>query len=155
MAKLSEKIGYALGDAAAGGITWKVMSIAFPLFFTNIFGLTVADTATLMLVARLFDVVTDPMMGALADMFAATVREQDALLLLPVYDAGGTTDRSVNSDALVREITVRTKSRVELVGDLDAAYEWCAAHRGEFGCFVTCGARDPGLPVLARRLGGQ
>ena len=67
MAKLSEKIGYALGDAAAGGITWKVMSIAFPLFFTNIFGLTVADTATLMLVARLFDVVTDPLMGALAD----------------------------------------------------------------------------------------
>ena len=67
MAKFSEKIGYALGDAAAGGITWKVMSIAFPLFFTNVFGLTVADTATLMLVARLFDVITDPMMGALAD----------------------------------------------------------------------------------------
>jgi len=65
--KLSEKLGYALGDAAAGGVTWKVMSIAFPLFFTNVFGLTVADTATLMLVARLFDVVTDPMMGALAD----------------------------------------------------------------------------------------
>ena len=67
MAKLSEKIGYALGDAAAGGITWKVMSIAFPFFFTNIFGLTVADAAALMLVARLFDVVTDPIMGALAD----------------------------------------------------------------------------------------
>lgn len=62
-----EKIAYALGDAAAGGITWKVMSIAFPLFFTNIFGLTVVDTATLMLVARLFDVVTDPIMGAIAD----------------------------------------------------------------------------------------
>ena len=67
MAKLSEKIGYALGDAAAGGITWKVMSIAFPLFFTNVFGLTVADTATLMLIARMFDVVTDPLMGSLAD----------------------------------------------------------------------------------------
>ncbi|MCQ2170754.1 MAG: glycoside-pentoside-hexuronide (GPH):cation symporter [Bacteroidales bacterium] len=64
---LKEKIAYALGDAAAGGITWKVMSIAFPLFFTNIFGLTVVDTATLMLVARMFDVVTDPIMGALAD----------------------------------------------------------------------------------------
>ena len=64
---VKEKIAYALGDAAAGGITWKVMSIAFPLFFTNIFGLTVVDTATLMLVARLFDVVTDPIMGALAD----------------------------------------------------------------------------------------
>ena len=65
--KLSEKIGYALGDAAAGGITWKIMSIAFPLFFTNVFGLTFADAATLMLVARLFDVVTDPLMGSLAD----------------------------------------------------------------------------------------
>ena len=64
---LREKIGYALGDAAAGGITWKVMSIAFPLFFTNVFGLTIADTATLMLIARMFDVVTDPLMGSLAD----------------------------------------------------------------------------------------
>ena len=67
MASLKEKIGYALGDAAAGGITWKVMSIAFPLFFTNVFGLTVADTAALMLIARMFDVVTDPLMGSLAD----------------------------------------------------------------------------------------
>ena len=67
MAKLSEKIGYALGDAAAGGITWKIMSIAFPLFFTNVFGLTFTDTATLMLVARMFDVFTDPIMGSLAD----------------------------------------------------------------------------------------
>ena len=67
MVKLSEKIGYGLGDAAAGGITWKVMSIAFPFFFTNIFGLTVADAGALMLLARLFDVVTDPLMGAIAD----------------------------------------------------------------------------------------
>ena len=62
-----EKIAYALGDAAAGGITWKIMSIAFPLFFTNVFGLTFADAAALMLLARLFDVVTDPIMGSLAD----------------------------------------------------------------------------------------
>lgn len=67
MATLKEKIGYALGDAAAGGIVWKVMSIAFPLFFTNVFGLSFADAAVLMLVARMFDVVTDPLMGSLAD----------------------------------------------------------------------------------------
>jgi len=67
MASLKEKIGYALGDAAAGGITWKIMSIAFPMFFTSIFGLTIADTATLMLIARMFDVITDPLMGSLAD----------------------------------------------------------------------------------------
>ena len=76
MASLKEKIGYALGDAAAGGITWKVMSIAFPLFFTNVFGLTVADTATLMLIARMFDVVTDP-------IYAYTLY----LLMMAVYTA--------------------------------------------------------------------
>lgn len=67
MASLSEKFGYALGDAAAGGITWKIMSIAFPFFFTNVFGLSLGDTAALMLIARMFDVVTDPIMGSLAD----------------------------------------------------------------------------------------
>ena len=67
MATLKEKIGYALGDAASGGITWKIMSIAFPFFFTNVFGLSLADTAALMLIARMFDVVTDPIMGSLAD----------------------------------------------------------------------------------------
>ena len=56
-----------MGDAASGGITWKIMSIAFPLFFTNVFGLTFADAAALMLLARMFDVVTDPLMGSLAD----------------------------------------------------------------------------------------
>ena len=66
MARLKEKIAYALGDAAAGGIVWKVMSIAFPLFFTNVFGLSFADAAVLMLVARMFDVVTHPLMGTLA-----------------------------------------------------------------------------------------
>ena len=67
MASLKEKIGYALGDAAAGGVSWKIMSIAFPLFFTNVFGLSFVDAGALMLVARLFDVFTDPLMGSLAD----------------------------------------------------------------------------------------
>jgi len=67
MNNLKEKIAYALGDAASGGIVWKIMSIAFPLFFTNVFGLTFADAGLLMLIARCFDVVTDPLMGAIAD----------------------------------------------------------------------------------------
>ena len=67
MASFKEKIGYALGDAASGGITWKIMSTAFPIFFTNVFGLSFADAAALMLVARMFDVVTDPLMGTIAD----------------------------------------------------------------------------------------
>ena len=95
------------------------------------------------------------MCAALAAMFAETIRPQDRLVLLPVYDAGGTTDRSINSTALVEAIAqtdAAVGTRVELVPDLDAAWNWCAAHRAAFGCFVTCGARDPGLPVLAQRL---
>ena len=45
------------------------------------------------------------MMDALAEMFAETLRPQDRLVLLPVYDAGGTADRSVNSDALAEKIS--------------------------------------------------
>ena len=94
------------------------------------------------------------MMDALAEMFAETVRPQDALLLLPVYDAGGTTDRSVNSDELLRRIQTFKHSNIQTiqVADLDAAYEWCAARKGGYAAFVTCGARDPGLPLLAKRL---
>ena len=94
------------------------------------------------------------MLDALATMFAETIRPQDRLLLLPVYDAGGTTDRSINSDALKAKVEALGGGgeRIVLVSDLDAAYDWCAAHRGGFAAFVTCGARDPGLPVLARRL---
>ena len=67
MASFTEKLAYALGDAAAGGITWKIMATAFPMFFTNIFGLSFADAGALMLIARMFDVVTDPLMGSIAD----------------------------------------------------------------------------------------
>ena len=106
------------------------------------------------------------MMDALAEMFAETVRPCDKLLLLPVYDAGGTTDRSINSDALLEKIgslesggkgsdgSRKTKNdpKETLISDLDAAYAWCAAHKSDYAAFVTCGARDPGLPALARRL---
>jgi len=89
------------------------------------------------------------MMDALAAMFNETVRPCDRLLLLPVYDAGGTTDRSVNSDALFARLV---PGKAVMVPDLDAAYAWMDAHRGGFAALATCGARDPGLPVLARRL---
>ncbi len=89
------------------------------------------------------------MLDALATMFNETIRPSDKLLLLPVYDAGGTANRSVNSDALAAKLT---PGSVELVADLNAAYDWMAAHRLDYAAFATCGARDPGLPALAKRL---
>ena len=89
------------------------------------------------------------MMDALAEMFNEVVRPQDKLLLLPVYDAGGTTDRTVNSDALAAKLKAGV---CEIVADLDAAFTWITAHRGAFAAFATAGARDPGLPLLAERM---
>ena len=89
------------------------------------------------------------MMDALAEMFNEVARPCDKLLLLPVYDAGGTADRSVNSDALAARLRPGV---CELVPDIDAAFDWCAAHRDGYEAFVACGARDPGLPGLAARL---
>ena len=94
------------------------------------------------------------MMDALAEMFRRVMRVQDALFLLPVYDAGGTADRSVNSDALAA-LLADAQGKVEVVPDLEAAEAVLRARAGGFGAIVTAGARDPGLPVLARRLAGK
>ena len=67
-----------------------------------------------------------------------------------VYDAGGTANRGICSADLAKLLPCE---KVILIDSLDAAYTWCLLHRVEFGAFVTCGARDPGLPALARRLG--
>lgn len=90
------------------------------------------------------------MLDALVEMFTSTIRPQDRLLVLPVYDAGGTADRSINSDALVE----RLGDKAVAVSDFDEAYSWCRAHRGDFAAFAVCGARDPGLAPFARRLAG-
>lgn len=92
------------------------------------------------------------MLDALAEMFVETMDAGDRLLLLPVYDAGGTTDRSINSDALAAKIAEAGKGNVVTVSSPDAAFEWIAANRGAFAAFVTCGARDPDLPALAHRI---
>ena len=94
------------------------------------------------------------MLEPLAEAFRGVMRPQDALVLLPVYDAGGTADRSVNSDALAA-LLEDAPGTVKLVSDLEEAEEYLRARADAFGAIVTAGARDPGLPVLARRLAGK
>jgi len=66
MAKLSEKIGYGLGDFSSS-MFWKIFSFYLPIFYSDVFGLSTAHAATLLLVTRLYDAVSDPMMGIIAD----------------------------------------------------------------------------------------
>ena len=90
------------------------------------------------------------MMDALAEMFASTLRCQDRLVLLPVYDAGGTASRTVQSD----ELAARVEDSI-FVKTPEEAERLLKAQAPAFGAIVTAGARDPGLPVMARRLAGK
>ncbi len=64
--KLSEKIGYGFGDMSSS-MFWKIFSYYLPFFYSNIFGLSLIDAGVLVLVTRIWDAVSDPMMGVISD----------------------------------------------------------------------------------------
>ena len=59
-------IGYGLGDMSSS-MFWKIFSYYLPFFYSNIFGLSLVDAGVLVLVTRIWDAVSDPMMGVIAD----------------------------------------------------------------------------------------
>ena len=66
MAKLSEKIGYGLGDMSSS-MFWKIFTYYLPFFYSQVFGLTLGEAATLLLITKLWDALFDPLMGIIAD----------------------------------------------------------------------------------------
>lgn len=66
MASFKEKIGYGLGDMSTS-MFWKIFSFYLPIFYSDVYGLPLSAAATLMLVTRIWDAVSDPMMGVIAD----------------------------------------------------------------------------------------
>lgn len=66
MASFTEKVGYGLGDMSSS-MFWKIFMAYLPFFYSNIYGLSLEATALLVIVARIWDAVSDPMMGILAD----------------------------------------------------------------------------------------
>ena len=61
-----EKVGYGFGDMSSS-MFWKIFSYYLPFFYSNIFGLTLDQVGLLLVVTRIWDAVSDPMMGILAD----------------------------------------------------------------------------------------
>ena len=59
-------IGYGFGDMSSS-MFWKIFSYYLPFFYSNIFGLSLKDAGIILLVTRIWDAVSDPMMGILAD----------------------------------------------------------------------------------------
>lgn len=93
------------------------------------------------------------MKDELAAAFAGACQPGDRLYLLPVFYAGGTASKTITSDefaALLRERGVVA----EAVPDYDVlAQRLNAAQAGD--AILGMGARDPELPVFARRLAGR
>lgn len=68
MQKLSvkEKFGFGLGDAASN-IVFQMVLLYMLFFYTDVFGISATAVGTLFLVVRIFDAITDPIMGGIAD----------------------------------------------------------------------------------------
>lgn len=63
---IKEKLGYSSGELAASSL-WQTIMFFLPAFYTDVFLLPAAATATLFIVVRIFDALNDPVIGAIAD----------------------------------------------------------------------------------------
>ncbi len=61
-----EKIGYSLGDASANFV-FQLLIVFQAGFYTDVMGISAAALGTLLLVVRISDAITDPIMGIIAD----------------------------------------------------------------------------------------
>lgn len=66
MATLREKIGYGFGDLSSS-MFWKIFMYYIMFFYTQVFGLTLEDATLLILITKMWDAISDPLMGVIAD----------------------------------------------------------------------------------------
>ncbi len=64
--RVREKVCYSIGDLASN-LYWNTFALYLLFFYTDVFGIPAAAAGTLFLVARLFDGLSDPAMGMIAD----------------------------------------------------------------------------------------
>lgn len=64
--RLSEKIGYGLGDMSSS-MFWKLFGAYLMIFYTDVFGISAAVVGTMFAVTRIWDSFFDPVVGAVAD----------------------------------------------------------------------------------------
>lgn len=66
MIRISEKIGYGLGDMSSS-MFWKLFGAYLMIFYTDVFGLSAAIVGTMFAVTRIWDSFFDPVVGVVAD----------------------------------------------------------------------------------------
>lgn len=93
------------------------------------------------------------MMDELISTFSEICRQSDRIYILPVYDAGGTADRSVNSGMLAENLRRQNVPAVA-VDSADELVRRIAETAEPGDVVLMMGARDPELSVLARKIFG-
>ena len=78
-----EKVGYGLGDTASNIFFFGVNAWIF-FYYTEVCKIPAATVGTLLLVPRLWDAITDPLMGALADPDLELIAHTCSGLLYPL-----------------------------------------------------------------------
>ena len=63
---LISKIAYGFGDVGCN-FSWMFVSNFLMIFYTDVFGISMAAVSALMLFSRFWDAINDPIMGALMD----------------------------------------------------------------------------------------
>jgi GPH family glycoside/pentoside/hexuronide:cation symporter len=63
---IKEKIGYSVGDTASN-LYFQTFILFLLYFYTDVFGLPAAAVGTMFLITRIWDAITDPIMGMIAD----------------------------------------------------------------------------------------
>ena len=71
MITAKDTIGYALGDAS-GQFIFGLIGVFLSMFYTDVLGITPVQLALLMLLARLWDGINDPIWGAIVDRLKPT-----------------------------------------------------------------------------------
>jgi Na+/melibiose symporter-like transporter len=169
--QLQEKIGYALGDAAAN-LVWRGALAFLAVFYTDTFGIPALAVGVLLLIVRLSDGITDILMGMIADrttsrwgkfrpwvLFSAPALGIFMVLTFTTPDLGGTgkliwayatyigltlayTANNVPYSALMGVMTPSTAERTDL-----SSWRFAGAFLGGFLVMV-------GTPLLVARFGG-
>lgn len=63
---IKEKFGYGLGDTASHFV-WDMVGFWIMFFYTDVYGISPVAAGTIMLIARFWDAISDPIMGVIAD----------------------------------------------------------------------------------------
>ncbi len=88
----------------------------------------------------------------LLEMFSEILRETDVLILSPIYDAGGTADRSISSGDLAEALSKQTTAIIIAPKNRDDVWGIIEGKMSDDVVILSMGARDTTLGDFARGL---